>query len=198
MPSRNSYSFVPRSGARASQPLDIENEDGREAILIAVQLCRIVLRALEVEAFKSLQKSVNDLAKSSKSGKDVELLADQLLKILLSLRWRIAWWVVTGDGSNGRDDSADRFTERVTRLTQVLYCYYFIAKKRLPSSRSEFSNGRWSDYADAGPVWEDLPDVDSIDGFRAWMLRGQELIRSANIPQRLSSYSAFVSPSICA
>lgn len=189
MPSRASYDIVSLTEGVPSRPMDVENPEDKEEILIAAQLSRIVCRALEVAAFKYLQKELNNLTKGSKSNDGAEKFVRELGQLLLTLRWRISWWELLGDGSAIRDDSRDRYVDRVRSLTRVLYFYYCNAKKKLPSWMDPQSlKGVQSCYADAEPIFDDFPHTDSIDGFHDWMMHGQELITEAGVQRRLSRY----------
>lgn len=190
MPSRNIYSFLPVNGD-PPRPMDVDDERDRNEILFAVHLCRIILRALEINAFRTLQKQINELPNNRYSSTEIRSLAKNLVEILFSLRWRISWWAVVGVSSNIEDGSKDRYTERVSMLTQTLYFWYFVVRNRLPAL--ETSNGTWNLYADAARrVFDDFPVDESIDGFHAWMARGHGLIHRANVqpslPQPFSSY----------
>ena len=121
MPSRNSYEVSPHDTFVPGHALDVEDQQDRGTIIFAVQLARIILRAVEIEAFEALQKAVNDLTKGGKSDADIETLIGQLGQILMSLRWRISWWAIVGDSPD------ESFISRVTKLAQILYCYYFVA-----------------------------------------------------------------------
>ena len=150
--------------------------------MFAVQLCRIILRALEVEAFEALQKSVNELIKGGKSDADIETLIGQLGRTLMSLRWRISWWSVIGDSPG------ERFTCRVTKLAQVLYCYFFVARKKFSSS-GQLPNKIRSVYADVEPVCEELPLTDSLDGFHTWMQKGKAIVQAAKTQQSIPRFA---------
>ena len=160
--------------------LDVEDQQGRSTIVFAVQLSRIILRALEIEAFEALQKSVNELIKGGKSDADIETLIGQLGQILASLRWRISWWAVVGDSPN------ERFTSRVTKLAQILYCYYFVARKKMSACSDQLPSKIRSAYADVEPFYEDLPLNDSLDGFHAWMQKGQAVVQVAKFQQNFA------------
>lgn len=189
MPSRASYEIVSLRGDVSSRPMDVENPEDEAEIRIAAQLSRIICRALEVAAFKYLQKELNNLTKGSKSSECAERFVRELGQLLVTLRWRISWWELLGDGSAIRDDSRDRYIERVNNITRVLYFYYCNAKKKLPSWTEQQSlTGVQSFYADAEPIFDDFPHADSIDGFHEWMTHGRELISEARVQQTLSRY----------
>lgn len=173
MPSRNSYEVSPHNMSVLGHPLDIEDQQDRGTIIFAVQLTRIVLRALEIEAFEALQKAVNELTKGGKSDADIGILTGQLCRTLLSLRWRISWWAIFGDSPD------ERFTSRVAKLAQVLYCYYFVARKKMTPYSDQLPNRIRSVYADVEPIYEDLPLTDSLDGFHTWMHKGQAVVQTA-------------------
>lgn len=188
MPSRASYDIVSLVDGVASRPMNVEDPEDKKEILIAAQLSRIVCRALEVAAYRFLQKELNNLAK--KTNENAEKFVQELGQILLTLRWRISWWQILGDGFKTRDDSRDRYVDRVNSLTRVLYFYYCNARKKLPSWTNPHSlKGIRSKYADTeNPIFDDFPRFDSIDGFDEWMKHGQELIHQAGVPLRLSRY----------
>lgn len=180
MPSRNGYEISPHNTSVLGHALDVEDQQDRSTIIFAVQLSRIILRALEIEAFEALQKSVNELTKGGKSDADIETLAGQLGQILMSLRWRISWWAVVGDSPD------ERFTSRVTKIAQILYCYYFVARKKMSPWGSQLPSKIRSVYADVEPIYEELPLVDSLDGFHAWIQKGQTIVQVAKVQQNIA------------
>ena len=175
MPSRNSYELMPHNTSALARALDVEDQQDRGTIIFAAQLSRIVLRALEIEAFEALQKSVNELTKGGKSDADVQILIGHLGRVLLSLRWRVSWWAIIGDSPD------ERFISRVTKLAQILYCYYFVARKKMSLPSGQPGSKIRSLYADIEPVYEDLPQTDSLDGFHAWMQNGQAVVQAARV-----------------
>lgn len=183
MPSRsNSYYYIPLNDSKTTRPIDVDNEVERRDISLAIDLCRIVLRFLEVTAFRTLQRKLNDLPKSKQSENYMESLDHNLSKVLFSLRWRIAWWSYFGLSPDVDSDRQDREVERVTALTRTLYFWYWVVRKRLSGQNPSFSSHIRNFYADAAePVFEDLPVEDSITGFDTWMANGRLLIHQANI-----------------
>lgn len=180
MPSRNSYEVSPHNTLVLGHALDVEDQEDRGTIIFAVQLSRIILRALEIEAFEALQKSVNELTKGSKPDADIGTLTDQLGRILTSLRWRISWWAVVGDSPD------ERFISRVTKLSRVLYCYYFVARKKMSPWSGQLPNKIRSVYADVEPVYEELPLTDSLSAFHAWMQKGQAIVKAAKVHENIA------------
>ncbi|KAL2048210.1 hypothetical protein N7G274_000121 [Stereocaulon virgatum] len=176
MPSRNGYDLVSFNVVESHRRLDVGNQMDLEDILFAVQLCRIILRALEIEAFSALQRSINDLPKQ-KDQAAIKLLGDQLGQLLLSLRWRIAWWKLFDNWSRSPEAFSSNLSERNTRLTTVLYCYYFIARNKAPADDSLRSG-----QSHSPPLWGSLPHDESPSGYNAWMQQGQNLIYQAGIP----------------
>lgn len=172
-----------------AHPLNIENEEEKGTILFAIQLTRIIVRAVEIEGFNTLQRSFNDLNKKDKDDTDTMLLTRQLGQLLFSLRLRIAWWAIFGDGSNNREFSGTDSTDRVTRLTHQLYCWYFVARKKLPSWKTPIPDRLKSVYPEIGLIVENLPKDDSMIGFDIWMQEGQALIHHAMATQNLAPYS---------
>ncbi len=179
MPSRNSYEVSPHNKFVPGHALDVEDQQDRGTIIFAVQLARIILRALEIEAFEALQKAVNELTKGGKSDADIETLIGQLGQILMSLRWRISWWAIVGDSPD------ESFISRVTKLAQILYCYYFVARKKMSPWSGQLPSKIRSIYADVEPLYEDLPVTDSLDGFHAFMEKGRAVVQAAKVQQNI-------------
>ena len=180
MPSRNAYSYLPLDGTMP-RLMNVENNQEKEHILLAVNLCRIIVRALEVHAFRSLQKRLFDLSqkKSSESERHLPLLAKQLGEILFRLRWRISWWAVFGLGDD--DGSTRKYTERITMLTQTLYYWYLAVKEKRPSWQESPAKVSIK-YADTtNAIFEEYPEEASEEGFRAWMAHGPALIRQVSL-----------------
>lgn len=177
MPSRNMYHVLHLNSKQPARTLDIDNNNDKEFILFAISLSRIVLRALELRLFQSLQKELNELPKSSKSDADVAVLLGQIGQLLISLRWRISWWTTIGACSDHEAHSGDSFKERATNLAHVLYCYFFVVKKKSWSGANSTQQPVVSTYPDADPVEEYLPEVDTLQGFHDWLDQGHELIR---------------------
>ena len=179
MPSRNYYSYVPLDGS-PPRFLDVEVEEDQVEILHAMRLTRIILRALEVSAFRALQREVNDLP--SKKGSDTELvmLARRLAGFLFNMRWRISWWAILDIKLDHSDDSNNDYTERVTELTKTLYFWYFVVKTKLP--RSEVTAIETVDNYCPNtndPSLGDYPEDESIGGFHSWMAHGYQLVLEA-------------------
>ncbi|KAH0559841.1 hypothetical protein GP486_003638 [Trichoglossum hirsutum] len=168
------------------RPLNAEDLQDREEILIAAQLSRIVCRKLEIDGFKVLQKTINSLRFEAPDG--AAKFVRELGQILLTLRWRISWWELLGDGSNEPDPSRDRYVDRVRCLSRVLYFYYFTAKRRVSSWNAIALEGVLSVYADAAPIFDDFPRVESIGGFHNWMEQGKQLVCQAGVQRRLSQH----------
>lgn len=184
MPSRNSYHHLPLGGAEYARPLNIYNDQDVQSILFAVQINRIILRALELEAYGTLQRSVSDFSKL-KDDAALKLLNGQLARLILSLRWRMAWWASFGHPFEHSQESRIALTERVRMLTHVLYCYFFITKKKLGSRDNSLPHQARSLYGHSVPAMGDLPSDDSADGFNSWMQSGQVQLqqsRGINVP----------------
>jgi hypothetical protein len=185
MPSRASYDFVALDGSSADLPMNVEDPDDQENIMIAAQLSRIVCRKLEVAGYETLQKVLNNWSKDPPPNQ-VQFV-HQLGRILLTLRWRVSWWELLGDGGATQDAGKERFEYRVINLCRVLYFYYCNVKKKLPAfANPKGLEGIWSSYADASSIYDDFPKFESIDGFDQWMQRGKELIVEAGVARRLS------------
>jgi hypothetical protein len=65
MPGRASYDFVLSSEDFQGRPLDPEDEEDQQEIIIAAQLSRIVCRKLEIEGYKALQAEINGMRTSN-------------------------------------------------------------------------------------------------------------------------------------
>jgi hypothetical protein len=187
MPSRASYDLVPLDKNSPERPLDPEDDQDRQEIIIAAQMSRIICRKLEIDGYKALQSSINEMRTHNTTFSHRKQLVMQLGKILLSLRWRMSWWQLLGDGSNTGDIFRDRFVDRVEHLTKVLYFYYFALKARIGSYVDPIGlEGEISCYPDAMPVFDGFPTVQSIQGFEEWLERGKALIKEANVERRFS------------
>lgn len=139
--------------------------------------------------FQSLQKEVNELPKSTKSDADIATLLRQLGALLISLRWRMSWWVASGDCTTHPDHSTvEPFLDRATSLAHILYCYYFVVKKKSWSESSNTQRTVLSVHPDANPVEENLPEDDTLEGFRKWLSHGHDLIRGSSVQQHLATY----------
>ena len=157
--------------------MKVEDEQEECDFPLAAQLCRIFFRALEIIAFKALQSRLNNLQKKTKFlDTEIDLLALQLRKLLSTLRYRISRWHVIGPDSSIDDDLRETSLERATMLTQSLYFWYFAVKKKLSSLRGSSPMRRY----DGHTVDNDSPDDESLDGFHAWMVRGQSTLQRSN------------------
>ena len=186
MPSRMTYEIVPVTGDQSRQPLDVEDSNGAREIRIAAQIARIICRLVEIAGFSLLQKELNNFNKGAGFVSNTPNFVKELGQILGSLRWRVSWWTLFGDGSDVYDVMRERFRHRTVGLTKVLYFYYCNAQNKLPPfGTSTPETGVMSYYADADPVWDDFPSANSIEGFNEWMHRGLELINGAGVQQRL-------------
>ncbi|EGE79038.1 hypothetical protein BDDG_01976 [Blastomyces dermatitidis ATCC 18188] len=189
MPSRASYDFVPISDDQADRPMDVHDPEDCVDILLAAQLSRIFCRKLEVDGYRALQNVLNKNKWDSVPYDSFIKFVSQLGQILLTLRWRVSWWELLGDGGTTPDANKERYEDRVRRLCQVLYFYYSSVKLKLPAWTAPTElHGVWSTYADATSIWDDFPSDPSIDGFNVWMARGKELIREAGVQGRISSF----------
>ena len=189
MPSRNTYSYLPLNGT-SPRLMNVDIKQEKSDILLAIHLCRITNRALELNVFKSLQKKINDLPKGEFSHSDLGALGQHLVQLLCTLRWRISWWAVFGVSSSNDKVSADTYTERVTMLTKSLYFWYMVVRTKLPSWERPVPRGAYNFYADATQeVYDDYPEDETEHGFHVWMDRGRSLVRNANeipFPQSFS------------
>lgn len=142
---------------------------------------------LEISGYRQLQQTINNLRFAS-SDKTIEFIK-QAGRILLTLRWRLAWWDVHGDGRNETDIFRLQYVERVRHLTTVLYFYFFTAKRRIISwVKPEGLEGAWSSYADTLPLWDDYPTEESLVGFERWLEYGKQLVRDAGGKARMPQF----------
>lgn len=185
MPSRAGYSFVSLQGGD-ERPMDVNNPEDRRDILLAAQLSRIVCRMLEVEGFRKLERDFYNIKWKQISNETHIRFLGELGRILLTLRWRVSWWKLHGDGSRESDPSQQHYVDRVDLICRILYVYYTSVLAKLPSwSTTDVPKGVWSHYADSeNPIWDDFPLDPSDDGFHAWMERGRELIQQAVVHSR--------------
>lgn len=190
MPSRASYSYVFLDDARPEQQMDVTQPEDRNEILLAAQLSRIFCRLLEVEGFRKLERDFYNIKWKRISLDTHKQFLGELGDILLSLRWRVSWWKLLGDGGMDPDPSQQHYVERVELLCRILYVYYTNVRAKLPSwSTAQIPDGIWSTYADAErPVWDDFPLDATENGFFRWMERGRALIGEAGVPSRVSGH----------
>ena len=191
MPSRASYSYVPRRqrylpAALSETDMDVENMIDRDTIVMAAQLSRIVCRKLEVEAYCHLQKVLNQWL--SLKPNEIAKFVRELGLILLTLRWRVSLRTLLNDeGTSSDPQGKEAFLYRVNRLCNTLYFYYCVMRMKLPSwcSKEDF-RGKDSIYPGTSmPVYEYFPSEESIQGFDAWMLDGLELTREAEVESKM-------------
>ncbi|KAK6213648.1 hypothetical protein QIS74_09650 [Colletotrichum tabaci] len=204
MPSRASFSYVAKPyyaapGAAAERPINVEDPDEADNLILAAQLSRIICRKLEVKAYQHLQRLLHEWG-TMDDGKVLPFL-QSLGRILLTLRWRLSWWIEVpenvsmGDDEFDDDDDEDedasrRHAElRVHTLCRVLYFYYCCVRRRLPVwTNIDTLRGIHSRYPDTeSKVRDDFPGDESLAGFEAWMSRGRQLIAEAGVVSRLQS-----------
>jgi hypothetical protein len=191
MPSRFTYTIVSKDPAHPSRPLDIQSAADVPTIFLAAQLSRIVCRKLEIDGYAKLQQRLHDLGSSVDAASAIRFVRE-LGQILLTLRWRMSWWELLGDGSATPDPFRDRYVERVRLLCRTLYIYYFAALRKVQSFMDEGGRealrGVVSTYADAKPVFDDFPR--DVRGFEAWLEGGKGLVRRAEVERRLKAHRA--------
>jgi hypothetical protein len=169
--------------------MDVQDPEDQVEILLAAQLSRIFCRKLEVDGYKALQNVLNKNKWDELPHEAFTRFVTQLGRILLTLRWRVSWWELLGDGRSQQDVNKERYEYRVQSLCRILYFYYTSVKLKLPSwSEPNSFDGVWSEYADAAAIWDDFPSVPTLDGFTLWMERGKELIREAGVQTRIAKY----------
>lgn len=189
MPSRATYSYVPLPHRHAKQDslsgrnIDPEAAHEEKYLVCAANLARIIARKIEVEAYTHLQTRCHNANQLS----DVDL--NRLLQIigllLVSLRWRHAWWGILGDGTIQREPHRGDYEVRVRELCEGLYFWFCSLRRRFPPSPADVSDnlsGVRSHYADTtNSVWDAFPgrDQESREGFNAWLDHGRALVIQA-------------------
>lgn len=167
--------------------MDVEDDGDRDVIVVAAQLSRVVCRKLEVDAYGHVQRTLNNW--TSVPPDELHRLVRELGLVLLTLRWRVSWWELFGNGGLAPDIAGRKaFAFRVNRLCRVLYFYYCMMRRKLPSwAPMRDLHGVWSAYPDTAlPVFEEFPSEESIDGFAEWMVKGKQLIESAGVERKLA------------
>ncbi|EFW17184.1 hypothetical protein D8B26_003930 [Coccidioides posadasii str. Silveira] len=188
MPSRASYYFAFHSDNIPDCLMNIEDPNDQIEILLAAQLSRIFCRKLEVDGYRALQCILNKNKWDDTPYDSFLKFVLQLGRILVSLRWRVSWWELLGDGGLKPDINKERYEDRVRNLCKVLYFYYTSVKLKLPSWMApDQLDGVWSTYADANKVWDDFPSMATAEGFEAWMARGKQLIKEAGVRNGIPS-----------
>jgi hypothetical protein len=191
--------MVPLDGASAVIPMDIENPDHEPEIIIAAQLARIICRIVEVQAYKKLQKLLNEQRRIKATDQSNNFLI-HLGRILQTMRWQISWRKVMLGDRNEEDNMSSqlrtskieippRFIYRMDELIKVLYFYFCNARRKLPSFVSmTVIDGAWSAYADSEPIFDKFPSSNSIEGFESWMEEGREVVRITTNSQTRSVF----------
>ncbi|KAJ0161999.1 hypothetical protein CTA2_5279 [Colletotrichum tanaceti] len=206
MPSRASFSYVAKPcyaapGAAAEWPINVEDPGEADNLMLAAQLSRIICRKLEVKAYQHLQRLLHEWG--TMDDDKVLPFLQSLGRILLTLRWRLSWWVEVpedvgtsddddeeeSDEDEDEDASRRRAASRAHTLCRVLYFYYCCVRRRLHAwTNVDMLRGVRSRYPDTeAEVRDDFPGDESLDGFEAWMLRGRLLIAEAGAVSRLRS-----------
>ena len=185
MPSRNIYSLVPLDESKPDRPLNVEDPLDQTIIRLLVQLCRVVLRALEVLTLRNMQSRLNDMNRGNRSEEENMSLAYEVAQLLGSLRWRLAWWQKIETPFSNLES-----THRTTALTEILYFWYFAALRELSEESLEtLPRSQTSTYADIGEVEDEFPTIESHDGFRIWLLRAHQMIHESQIRGDLPIYN---------
>ena len=187
MPSRNLYSLIPVDDFKPHRQLNVEDAQDEEIIRMIVQLCRVILRALEITALRDLQSRLNDMSRGGRPAEEIEVLTRDVAQLLGSLRWRLAWWQKIDTNYNHLE-----YTRRTTNLTEILYFWYFTAFKKLPdSSLEKIPQSQEAMYADVGIVVDELPTLENRDGFRMWLLRAHQIIHESQMAGLVPEYEDY-------
>jgi hypothetical protein len=179
MPSSASYDIVSLEDGIPDRPLDPQDPHDIQEIMIAAQVSRIIRRKLEIDSYRALQTTINNAARLQDQSEKIKFV-HELGRILCSLRWRMSWWELLGDGSQQHDPFRDRCIDRVKQLSKVLYFYYFMVKEKIGLWQDirdqQALRGVWSNYLDTNCVFDDFPVFCSTEAFEVWMERGKALM----------------------
>ncbi|KAL2838643.1 hypothetical protein BJY01DRAFT_250882 [Aspergillus pseudoustus] len=182
MPSRFRYSLIPVSDKQPERELTIDIGQDQPDILLAAQLSRIIRRMVEVEGFRRLERKLYNIKWKQMTHENQLSFLSDLGRILFTLRWRLSWWKLFGDGGSKSRSSMQPYTDRVTMLSRILYAYYSSLRSRLPSWLKETPTGIWSRNTHCkSKVWNDFPNDPSDKGFAAWIDHGEELTSKADV-----------------
>lgn len=164
--------------------MNADDPEDRQFILMAAQLCRLIIRALEIKGFRDLQKELGDFTRVGPS--DIEGTLVRTGRLLGTLRWRLVLWELSPQGFPGVT-----FMDRVKKITNVLYSWFLFAKRRLPEGYSSNSlQGSWSRYMDIGIIWDDFPYDESSEGFRTWLRGPRKQLKDVYSLSQVPSMSA--------
>lgn len=153
----------------------------KQFICMAAQLCRIITRALEIKGFRDLQKELGDFTRLDAS--DIKAALYRTGRILGTLRWRLALWELVRQGS-----PCAAFSDRVKKITHVLYFWFLFVKRRLPEEhQSDLPQGAWATYMEVGTIWDDFPQDESPDGFQRWIRGSHKLIEDTYVLSPMAS-----------
>jgi hypothetical protein len=185
MPSRVTVRLVSKKDGFLKR-LDPEKHADRRILLAVAQLSRIVGRGLEHAAFQRLQAHLQLKAVTL----TVEFLS-LLGHLVLSLRWRIAWWKTLGIDQTAADktqlpDEQDEVTKRLRGICETLFVYFCsLSRQQRDWNEKEF-RGRTYRYPDTElEVFEEFPRGESRADIEAWMKSGEDKIREARVEERL-------------
>ncbi|KAF6798160.1 Zn(II)2Cys6 transcription factor [Colletotrichum musicola] len=193
MPSRARYSYMFKNayGVRQEQFVNPENPGEEDNLMLAAHLSRIICRKVEIKAYGHLQRELH--RSDNLQDDDLMELLRKLGCILLTLRWRYAWWkvmlanpIATAEAGDPEKEQCER---RVHKLCWVLYFYYCSLRRKLPAwSAVDGLRGVPSMYSDARqPIWDDFPGDDTEEAFEMWLEKGRELVHEAGVPEVLGS-----------
>ncbi|KAL3461877.1 hypothetical protein BJX64DRAFT_288835 [Aspergillus heterothallicus] len=182
MPSRFRYSLLPVNDKQPARGLSVDIGQDQPEIFLAAQLSRVICRMVEVEVFRRLERELYNIKWKHMMHERQLVFLSGLGHILFTFRWRLSWWRRFGDGTSRSDPLMKHCTDRVERLSQILYAYDSALRSRLPSWLKEAPTGGWSAHLHCkNKVWDEFPKDPSGEGFRAWIDRGAELITEADV-----------------
>lgn len=166
--------------------LDPDSEEDAPLLQTATVLSRFISLRLESTGFEQLHKRLNGQGKLVTSE-----LVQYLGQWLLSLRRRICIWEV-GPEIIGKDD----FIARATSVCRILYFHYFYALSNAAlnpdfdgrSSKETVWNGL---IGTPDTPLEDLPTIETQEGFEHWMRRGHVFLREYQQALHLDGLSKY-------
>lgn len=183
MPSRLSFVLVDKLTG-SQRLLDPDDEHDKSGICAAAQLSGMVGRLLEIKTYNALQTYLNGCPMVTSH------FLERLAQLLLTLRWRISWWRLLGNGLTyyGPRHQPGIFIDRVGQLCKILYMYYcFYLRERVQRNADcPIKMGQRSCYPDtARLVDEYYPKDESHDGYERWMREGEAKIYEAGVLEQL-------------
>lgn len=151
-----------------------ESVQDLETMQAVAQLFAIISRALELETYTRLEAQ---LKKDDMVGPD---FLQSLGRLLLLLRWRVAWWKRLGTQIPCSDapvlaqrDASIKSVRQLCLCLYMYYCFYRRSRLQMEYLHGYDLGGQNSYYPNATrPVTERFPGEESMAGFEDWMKEG--------------------------